>query len=236
MTQRDTHQAIRNDRSTYIWALLLLLVVGLPTLLFPFGRDQGIHAYVADSWLQGELPFRDTWTQKGPLAFSPHLLTTTLFGHSMWGIRLFDLVWQVACGWLVFHLALSHMGRVWAAVVAGLYFLVYYAFGYWNIGHTESFFSLFVLLGLSLYGVSRHHRRHAVLLFLSGICLGVTPWFKQTAVVHVAALVLWAMIDQTAGRNQGSIDRSGDSWRRHHVAHSYRHSHLVRIRYAVTNA
>ena len=75
-------------------ALVISFVIGAPSLLYPFGRDQGIHAYVGASILDGKLPYRDVFVQKGPFGFLIYSLTTALTGPTTWGIRLFDLAWQ----------------------------------------------------------------------------------------------------------------------------------------------
>jgi hypothetical protein len=75
-------------------ALSISFIIGAPSLLYPFGRDQGIHAYVGAAILDGNLPYRDVFVQKGPFGFLIHALITGLTGPTLWGIRLFDLVWQ----------------------------------------------------------------------------------------------------------------------------------------------
>jgi hypothetical protein len=43
-----------------------LLLVRLPSVVQPAGGDQGIYAYVGQSILKGEVPYRDAWDQKPP--------------------------------------------------------------------------------------------------------------------------------------------------------------------------
>jgi hypothetical protein len=43
-----------------------LLLVRVPSVVQPAGGDQGIYAYVGQSILRGEMPYRDAWDQKPP--------------------------------------------------------------------------------------------------------------------------------------------------------------------------
>jgi hypothetical protein len=189
------------ENGRYIAAVfLLLLIFGLSSLWYTFGRDQGIHAQVGAAWLDGQLPYRDVWHTKGFLSFVPHSLVTAVFGPTMWGIRLFDLIWQFGTGLLIFLIGRQRMTSWGAVLAAGLYYVVYYAFGYWHMAQPDGFLSPVVLLGVWLYERGRKANRPGLLLLLSGAVIALAPWFKQTAVVFVAALVVWAIYDSWKGR------------------------------------
>lgn len=183
-----------SEKGRYFTAVfLLLLIFGLSSLWYPLGRDQGIHAQVGAAWLDDQLPYRDVWHTKGLLSFVPHALATAVFGHTMWGIRLLDLVWQFGTGLLIFLLGRRRMPSWGAVLSAGLYYLVYYGFGYWHIAQPEGFLTPVVLLGVWLYDRAGIASRPGLLLLSSGVVISLAPWFKQTAVVFVGALLLWAM-------------------------------------------
>jgi hypothetical protein len=42
--------------------ILATLLFGSVSLIFPFGRDQGIHAFIADSALRGKTVYRDVFS------------------------------------------------------------------------------------------------------------------------------------------------------------------------------
>src|SRR4030067_1630956 len=56
-------------------AAALLALSALPILFLaplfgaPFDRDQGGYATIARGWLEGSIPYRDLWDNKGPLLF-----------------------------------------------------------------------------------------------------------------------------------------------------------------------
>jgi len=180
---------------TFVLIAVMVIGLGLPSLFFPFGRDQGSHAYAGWSWLHGRPPYRDVWIQKGPLHLVPHLLVTALFGRTMWGIRVYDLLWQIVTCWLLFLIGRRRLRHREALIAPGVYLLVYYSFQYWHLAHTEGFLSPWILLGVFLYESAQNARRRWPYLWLSGFALGVAPWFKQTALLQVAGVFLWAALD-----------------------------------------
>src|SRR3990172_10834288 len=56
-------------------AAALFALSALPALFLaplfgaPFERDQGGYATIARGWLEGSIPYRDLWDNKGPLLF-----------------------------------------------------------------------------------------------------------------------------------------------------------------------
>lgn len=186
---------LRHSASIPAVILLLLLIFGLPSLFFPFGRDQGIHAQVGGAWLAGEIPYRDVWHPKGFLSFVPHLLATAVFGHQMGGIRLLDLIWQFASGLLIFQIGQQRMSSRGALIAVGLFYLIYYNFGYWHTAQPEGFQTPFILSAVLLYDRASESKRPLLLLFGSGFVVALAPWFKQTAVVFIVALLAWAAFD-----------------------------------------
>src|SRR5690349_3590946 len=61
------------------------------SLSMPLGWDHGMLASVGVELARGEMPYRDSWELKSPLAFLPYAVAYLLFGNVMWGVRLIDL-------------------------------------------------------------------------------------------------------------------------------------------------
>jgi hypothetical protein len=91
---------------------------------FPFGWDQGIIAAVGDAIVRGEMPYRDAWEMKGPLAYYGFALAQVLFGRHMWSVRIVDLalliIGMVALAKMVSRVARPIHGA-WAAVAFALW-------------------------------------------------------------------------------------------------------------------
>ena len=73
------------------------LILGLsclvlaPTVLYPWGRDQGMFAYAGHLVRGGAVPFRDFWDTKPPAIYYVYALAEAVFGYTMRAVRLLDL-------------------------------------------------------------------------------------------------------------------------------------------------
>jgi hypothetical protein len=92
------------------------------------------------------------------------------------------------------------MSQRGALLAVGLYYLVYYAFGYWHLAQPEGFLTPVVLLAVWFYDQAAAAKRPTIILLISGFTVALAPWFKQTAVVFIAALLAWAVYEYWAGR------------------------------------
>ncbi len=111
-------------------ALAFLLVLSALPLAFlaplfgaPFERDQGAYATIAAGWLEGALPYRDLWDNKGPLLFLWYAASFRWLGESIVAPRVLA---AAAAGLSVpFVWATTRMlfGGREAALAAGLFAL-----------------------------------------------------------------------------------------------------------------
>jgi 4-amino-4-deoxy-L-arabinose transferase-like glycosyltransferase len=76
-------------RWSYTGLALAILVVMLrsPLASLPFERDEGEYAYIAQRWVRGDLPYRDTFDQKPPAAFAFYALAFALGGERPVAVR-----------------------------------------------------------------------------------------------------------------------------------------------------
>jgi len=164
------------------WAMVVLatLAFGSVSLIYPFGRDQGIHAFIADSVLDGKVLYRDIFNMKPPLTTGVHALALVLFGHSMTAIRLLDLLWTVATSLLVFAFARRAFGNPRAAALAGvLYSLQYYGCDFWTTAQTDGWLNLPLAVSflLALRGWREGICRRGVWIG-AGLGIGLAAAFK----------------------------------------------------------
>jgi 4-amino-4-deoxy-L-arabinose transferase-like glycosyltransferase len=68
-------------------AVLIVLFL-LPLFGAPFERDQGAYATIARGWMEGALPYRDLWDNKGPLLFLWYAASFSLFGETVAAPRI----------------------------------------------------------------------------------------------------------------------------------------------------
>ncbi len=80
-------------RSPAYWILGLLLLLLIPPMLnAPFGRDQGIFAWVASVMLDGGMPYRDAWDIKGPLVYCVYAIMLFFSSHQVWIVYVPDVL------------------------------------------------------------------------------------------------------------------------------------------------
>ncbi|MCX8038308.1 MAG: hypothetical protein N3D11_14865 [Candidatus Sumerlaeia bacterium] len=139
---------------THVGALLIVgvagVLCGVPTLPEPFGVDQGIYAYIAERLLEGAVDHRDVFDHKPPAIHFAYAKAFFILGHTMWSIRLLDLLAAVATA-----MALYVVGCFWisahAGVIAGVLYLAYYAglFDWMSRAQPETWVNLMFAAGLA---------------------------------------------------------------------------------------
>lgn len=174
--------------------LIVTLLMGAPSLLYPFARDQAIFAVIGDVWLRGGMPYRDAWDVKPPLIFAIYGLAQGIFGHSMISIRVMDMLCVAVAGYLL--LALGKQFKVpsagfWAGI---LYPVLYYAcWRFPDTAQAESFAApLTILMFMACY--SLRERRNGWVAFGAGICLGLLLLLKTTFALFAlpaAVILVW---------------------------------------------
>ncbi len=134
---------IRRDRIATTVALLVILIIvvclRLATAPIPLERDEGEYAYIGWRWLQGDVPYLDSFNQKTPGSFAVYAAVQRLFGSSPtalhWGLQLYSLATLA----LIFRLGLRLFGLAEAfvaALLAGLLTVDPNLFG--NAANTET--------------------------------------------------------------------------------------------------
>ena len=126
-----------------------LLLARLPSVVQPAGGDQGIYAYVGQSILKGEVPYRDAWDQKPP---GVHLTYAAMLG--LWRndsvVATTDLAVAALVAVLLVPLGRRLTGRPGAGETAAIVFLLLgdpsfqRLGGLWVRGQAETFIALAV--------------------------------------------------------------------------------------------
>jgi len=133
-------------------ALTAALLLGIPMLLFPFGPDQAIFAYIAHRMTLGGFPYVSAWDQKPPAIYVLYLIGIHFPGPMMRNLRLFDLVMLGFTVSALFLLGRLLWGR-WPGGLAGLLYAVAYTteYGYWHTAQPDGYTALPLALALWLY-------------------------------------------------------------------------------------
>jgi 4-amino-4-deoxy-L-arabinose transferase-like glycosyltransferase len=120
------------DRAALLLALLGMLLA-LPVLLYPLGRDQGAYANIAQAIRAGGLPYIDMWDIKPPMIYYIYALGFSVFGATPLAVRALDVLFVPLALPALYALTRGAGGRA-AARWAMLLFPVFY--------FTETFASL----------------------------------------------------------------------------------------------
>jgi hypothetical protein len=120
-------------------------------LLFGHGRDQGIYSVVAESMLQGGMPYRDAWDFKPPGIFVLFAFAEALFGKSMVSIRLVEVAGLVGSVFAYRRIALRAFGSRLPGTVGGaLAVLIHAQLEFWHTSQPESFGGMATAFALAI--------------------------------------------------------------------------------------
>jgi hypothetical protein len=134
-----------------IGAWCMVLFACSQILMFPFGRDQGVYAVIADRILAGGMPYRDAWDIHPPGVFYAYALAEWLFGHRMVALRILEVT-----GLLSLYFPFRTIGRSlyesWEAgiITWALASLAYAMSEYWYTGQSESFGAILTVWAVSV--------------------------------------------------------------------------------------
>ncbi len=125
-------------QALFLGSVLLVLLVALPILTYPMGRDQGMYANIANTINRGGTPFVDMWDIKPPPIYYIYALGIRLFGTTTQAIRALDLVF-VPFGMLGLFLLGGKMANKEVGLWAGLlYGVFYFNDGFQNLSQSDS--------------------------------------------------------------------------------------------------
>jgi hypothetical protein len=168
---------------------ILALIYSLPSLAYPYGRDQSVFHYVGREWLRGLIPYRDTFDHKPPGIHVIYALASMLSRNQMWGIRLFELAAIFIMGWLIVKALQENNVEGYGSVIlltAGFY---YVNFDFWSTAQVELWEALFLLMAFIVAERYQNLYRAAV---LSGLLCGIAFLFKFPSVL--ISIVIFAYL------------------------------------------
>jgi hypothetical protein len=174
----------------------LVLLLALPTLTYPLGRDQGEFATLGRGLLQGKAPYTDLWNPKPPAVFAVYAGAMALFGQSVPALRLLDLLIAPALLWAVWWIGRRAYGPaagVWAALLFGVF---YFTETFWTLTQNDGIVLLPMALGMvAALRAADGGQRSWVWALLSGLFAGAAFWFKYPFLLFaLAAAVAYALM------------------------------------------
>jgi len=182
------------------WALLggvglIVLMVGLPTLNYPFRRDHGEFAATAQVILDGGAPYRDVWNPKPPAVFFLYSAVMAVAGPNMMAIRAMDLMAAVLVAVLLADLGWKLWGKL-GGVIAGVgYGALYFSHRAEDLAQNDGFMT--VVLVFSAVCFLYAWRRSRPLWFVAaGVFAGLGIAFKYPTGLWMLFLLGWLLFDR----------------------------------------
>lgn len=129
------------------------LLLGLPSLWFPFARDHGYFAYIGHTILTGGMPYLDAWDVTSPGIYLLYAGAFWLFGVSELSPHLLELIFMLVTVPLQ-YLVVRHAAGRGAGLVAGVGLAVwYYSLGAFNTARLDGFGFLPIVGAMALLGL-----------------------------------------------------------------------------------
>jgi hypothetical protein len=129
------------SRFSLLGAALLAILILAPSLLYPFGRDQAVFAYVGSVIARGGMPFLDAWDLKPPGIYALYGLLACLAPNGfelMVLLRVVDVAFAAATAVLLAVLA-RRWGYPQAGWAAGAWYAaLYLQGGFWSLAQAEA--------------------------------------------------------------------------------------------------
>ena len=169
-----------------IWmaaALVAVLILTLPNLQYPIGRDQATYCVIAESLARGKHLYRDLWDNKPPGIFYLYVPIVALLGRVTWLVGAVDMVCVAATSLCTFHFCRRSLGPQTGALAAVLYAYWHNRKGYINAAQPEIFILLFVFAAFFL--LAHEGRRPLWRSFAAGLAMGTAFWIKYNALAFL---------------------------------------------------
>ncbi len=123
--------------------LILTFAIHLLVIAEPFGRDQGIFAYIGQALLRGDVPYRDAWDHKTPGIYGVYALAFALFGRSMASVHLLEGIILTIAAFVIYQTGRKLRGDAVGLLGALLYGLsATLLFEWWDRGQVEIYMGL----------------------------------------------------------------------------------------------
>lgn len=167
-------------------ALGLVLVMALPNLSYPIGRDQATYCVIGHGLLHGARLYRDLWDNKPPGIFYLYAVIVKIIGPTMWSIGLIDILWLLAVSVCIFPFTERTLGKSVAFIAVLVNAALHIRAGYWDAAQPETFLMLFVFCSYLLV----RGRRMKLSPVLAGLLFAAAFWLKYNAIAFLPFLML----------------------------------------------
>ena len=191
----------QNKALRFGWCALAVIFFGLVIAIrirllgIPLERDEGEYAYFGQLMLQGVPPFTLAYSMKFPGTYAAYALIMSIFGQTVFGIRLGLLLVNAATIALIFFLGRRLINSTAGIAAAMSYAVLSVSPSVLGLfAHATNFVMLPVLGGTLLILKLSESEQHAIgRIFASGTLFGIGALMKQPAILFIPFGVLYLL-------------------------------------------
>lgn len=178
---------------TVLWLAFLAMlafVLLMPLFEAPFERDQGTYATIARGWMDGALPYRDLWDNKGPLLFLWYVASFAGLGESIAAPRIAAALAAALSVPFVWSAAKRLFGPKEALLAAGLYALSFSNLYLQAAANAEIFMLLPMTAGFWAFAMGARDKGNLWYL-VAGMLTSLSVFTRQSAIMTFGAYGAW---------------------------------------------
>jgi len=193
--------------------IFAIIVLALPVLTYPPGRDQGEFATIGRGILDGKIPYVDLWNPKPPAVFYVYALAIRIFGRTAEALRAIDFfVVPTICAalyWLGGRIANRRVG-LFAALLFGVF---YFTESFWTLTQNDGIVALPMTLAMvCMFKAAENSKRGWLWAFAAGALSAYTVWFKYPFALFGAAVVVGYFFIKNAAQGNKEAEPQGEKF------------------------
>lgn len=169
--------------------LILFAILAISTLIKPFTQDEGVFLTIAKGLSQGLLPYRDFFDHKTPGIYFALSIPINLFGDSIIAPKALLLLVNLAT--TIFTFLIAQKLKI-NGIIGAIFFVFGLIFFEGNFVIAEPFVVLFLTISVYLLLIDKLKQKY----LLVGVCLAAAFFFKQSAIINLASILLFYTISR----------------------------------------
>lgn len=193
-----------NNSNKYQFVLFIaIIVLFLPTLVFPLSSDLSIFMMMGDYILEGKTIYQDFVDIKPPFLYYVFAFSNYILGNTEISIRLFIILYQLATVYFLYKSINLIYNNIQLSSLISIFFSIYFV----SLGFDFSILPetlLFLPYSIILYLLIKNPLKYSSLI-ISGILIGLTTGLKYTLGILLVAYIISIGYEL---RNQKSKNKS----------------------------
>jgi hypothetical protein len=191
----DNNVKVSKKNNKYLWlALAGSSFLLLFQFLLPLSGDNEVYQSMASELHRyGWLPYLQSWDQNFPGIVYIHWLSIIIFGDSIEGFRIFDVLFHLTVSWGLYKVLIRWIPPSFAALASILYNLQY-LMGALNVSGERDIFAAGLLVFATLLLVGSEDKNYPVIsAVVAGLMIGFITLIRITYIplIAVGAWYLW---------------------------------------------